>query len=63
MSAECEWKFRASSIGKFEMFRVREFRDKHTCPLKDKMPKIVNPKRKYTPGDIVDDVKNTSRTK
>ncbi|XP_059277653.1 uncharacterized protein LOC132031756 [Lycium ferocissimum] len=56
------------------MFRVREFRDKHTCPLKDKVysqrhatswfiggivkPKVANHKRKYTPNDIAEDVRN-----
>ncbi|XP_059291949.1 uncharacterized protein LOC132045375 [Lycium ferocissimum] len=56
------------------MFKVREFVDKHTCPLKDNVyscnqasssfiagiikPKITNYKRKYTPKDIADDVKN-----
>ncbi|XP_060217333.1 protein FAR1-RELATED SEQUENCE 2-like [Lycium barbarum] len=65
---------RASSVGKSEMFRVREFRDKHTCPLKDKVysqrhatswliggivkPKVANYKRKYTPNDIAEDVRN-----
>ncbi|XP_059277946.1 uncharacterized protein LOC132032195 [Lycium ferocissimum] len=74
VSGECDWKFRASSIGKSEMFRVREFRDKHTCLLKDKVysqrhatswliggivkPKLANHKRKYTPNDIAEDVKN-----
>ncbi|XP_060188575.1 uncharacterized protein LOC132617559 isoform X4 [Lycium barbarum] len=72
VSEECNWKFRASSVGKSEMFLVREFRDKHTCPLKDKVysqrhatswliggivkPKVANHKRKYTPNDIADDV-------
>ncbi|XP_060190841.1 uncharacterized protein LOC132620161 [Lycium barbarum] len=65
---------RASSVGKSGMFRVREFQDKHTCPLKEKVysqcqatsrlisgivkPKISNHKRKYTPKDIAEDVKN-----
>ncbi|XP_060190295.1 uncharacterized protein LOC132619392 [Lycium barbarum] len=74
VSGECDWKFRASSVGKSGMFRVREFQDKHTCPLKEKVysqcqatsrlisgivkPKISNHKRKYTPKDIAEDVKN-----
>ena len=75
MSPECEWKLRASSVGKSELFRVRYFHDEHTCPLKDKVysqrqatswfigesvvkPKITNHKRKVSPGDIMDDVKN-----
>ncbi|XP_060182437.1 uncharacterized protein LOC132612117 [Lycium barbarum] len=74
ISGECDWKFRASSVGKLGMFRVREFQDKHTCPLKEKVysqgqatsrliseivkPKISNHKRKYTPKDIAEDVKN-----
>ncbi|XP_059295638.1 uncharacterized protein LOC132048975 [Lycium ferocissimum] len=74
VSVECDWKFRASSVGKSGMFRVREFQDKHTCPLKEKVysqcqatsrlisgivkPKISNHKRKYTPKDIAEDVKN-----
>ncbi|XP_059289862.1 uncharacterized protein LOC132043375 [Lycium ferocissimum] len=74
VSEECDWKFRASSVGKSEMFRVREFRNKHTCPLKDKVysqrhatswliggivkPKVANHKWKYTPNDIAEDVKN-----
>ncbi|XP_075086325.1 uncharacterized protein LOC107771862 [Nicotiana tabacum] len=56
------------------MFKVREFNDKHTCPLKDKVyeqrqagssliggmirSKLTNHKRKYTPKDIIDDVKS-----
>ncbi|XP_060210503.1 uncharacterized protein LOC132637431 [Lycium barbarum] len=75
MSPECEWKLRASSVGKSELLRVRYFHDEHTCPLKDKVysqrqakswfigesvvkPKIANHKRKVSPGDIMDDVKN-----
>ncbi|XP_060216702.1 uncharacterized protein LOC132644141 [Lycium barbarum] len=73
VSGECDWKFKASSVGKSGMFRVREFQDKHTCPLKEKVyfqcqatsrlisgivkPKISNHKRKYTPKDIAEDVK------
>nr|XP_016440149.1 PREDICTED: uncharacterized protein LOC107765963 [Nicotiana tabacum] len=56
------------------MFRVREFNDKHTCPLKDKVyeqrqasssfiggmirSKLTNHNRKYTPKDIIDNVKS-----
>ncbi|XP_060170868.1 uncharacterized protein LOC132601824 [Lycium barbarum] len=75
MSPECEWKLRASSVGKSELFIVRYLHDEHTCPLKDKVysqrqatswsigeldvkPKITNHKRKVSPGDIMDDVKN-----
>ncbi|XP_075088136.1 uncharacterized protein LOC107799126 [Nicotiana tabacum] len=74
MSEDCEWRFKASSINKSKLFKVREFIDKHTCPLKDKMyeqrqasnsligsmirPKLTNHKRKYTPKDIIDDVKS-----
>ncbi|XP_059315660.1 uncharacterized protein LOC132066352 [Lycium ferocissimum] len=74
LSEQCEWKMKASSINKSAMFKVREFVDKHTCPLKDKVysctqassvfiagiikPKLTNHKRKYTPKDVVDDVKN-----
>nr|XP_016509069.1 PREDICTED: uncharacterized protein LOC107826595 [Nicotiana tabacum] len=74
MSEDCEWGFKASSINKSELFKVREFIDKHTCPLKDKVyeqrqasssliggmirPKLTNHKRKYTPKDIIDDVKS-----
>ncbi|XP_070019847.1 uncharacterized protein [Nicotiana sylvestris] len=74
MSEDCEWRFKASSINKSELFKVRDFIDKHTCPLKDKVyeqrqasssliggmirPKLTNHKRKYTPKDIIDDVKS-----
>ncbi|XP_070053879.1 uncharacterized protein [Nicotiana tomentosiformis] len=74
MSEDCEWRFKASSINKSQMFKVREFNDKHTCPLKDKVyeqhqasssliggmirSKLTNHKRKYTPKDIIDDVKS-----
>ncbi|XP_060216251.1 uncharacterized protein LOC132643737 [Lycium barbarum] len=74
VSDDCDWKLRASSIGKSELFRIREFQDKHTCPLKEKVysqrqatsrlineivkPKITNHKRKYTPKDIAKDIKN-----
>uniref|UniRef100_A0A1U7VDD1 Uncharacterized protein LOC104212318 n=1 Tax=Nicotiana sylvestris TaxID=4096 RepID=A0A1U7VDD1_NICSY len=74
ISKDCEWRFKASSINKSELFKVREFNDNHTCPLKDKVyeqrqasssliggmirPKLTNHKRKYTPRDIIDDVKS-----
>ncbi|XP_019242577.1 PREDICTED: uncharacterized protein LOC109222714, partial [Nicotiana attenuata] len=74
ISEDCEWKFKASSINKSELFKVREFNDNHTCPLKDKVyeqrqasrsliggmirPKLTNHKRKYTPRDIIDDGKS-----
>ncbi|XP_070025654.1 uncharacterized protein [Nicotiana sylvestris] len=74
MSEDCEWRFKASSINKSELFKVREFIDNHTCPFKDKVheqrqasssliggmirPKLTNHKRKYTPKDIIDDVKS-----
>ncbi|XP_019264866.1 PREDICTED: uncharacterized protein LOC109242467 [Nicotiana attenuata] len=73
MSEDYEWRFKASSINKSQLFKVREFNDKHTCPLKDKVyeqrqasssliggmirPKLTNHKRKYTSKDIIDDVK------
>ncbi|XP_070057042.1 uncharacterized protein [Nicotiana tomentosiformis] len=74
MLEDYEWRFKASSINKSQMFKVREFNDKHTCPLKDKVyeqrqasssliggmirSKLTNHKRKYTPKDIIDDVKS-----
>ncbi|XP_075076946.1 uncharacterized protein LOC142163542 [Nicotiana tabacum] len=74
MSEDCEWRFKTSSINKSELFKVREFNDKHTCPLKDKVyeqrqagssligdmirSKLTNHKRKYTPKDIIDDMKS-----
>ncbi|XP_075097376.1 uncharacterized protein LOC142174885 [Nicotiana tabacum] len=74
ISEDCEWRFKASSINKSELFKVREFIDNHTCPLKDKVyehrqasssligsmirPKLTNHKRKYTPKDIIDNVKS-----
>ncbi|XP_075076557.1 uncharacterized protein LOC107811219 [Nicotiana tabacum] len=74
ISEYCEWRFKASSFNKLELFKVREFIDNHTCPLKDKVyeqrqasssliggmirPKLTNHKRKYTPKDIIDDVKS-----
>nr|XP_016498859.1 PREDICTED: uncharacterized protein LOC107817522 [Nicotiana tabacum] len=74
ISEDCEWRFKASNINKSKLFKVREFNDNHTCPLKDKVyeqrqasssliggmirPKLTNHKRKYTPKDIIDDVKS-----
>ncbi|XP_009779822.2 uncharacterized protein [Nicotiana sylvestris] len=74
ISEDCEWRFKTSSINKSELFKVTEFIDNHTCPLKDKVyeqrqasssliggmikPKLTNHKRKYTPKDIIDDVKS-----
>ncbi|XP_060210746.1 uncharacterized protein LOC132637711 [Lycium barbarum] len=74
ISEQCVWKLKASSINRSTMFKIKEFVDKHTCPLKDKgyscnqassgfvvdiiKPKITNYKRKYTPRDIIDDVIN-----
>nr|XP_016451590.1 PREDICTED: uncharacterized protein LOC107776234 [Nicotiana tabacum] len=71
---DCEWRFKVSSINKSELFKVREFIDNHTCPLKDKVyeqrhasnsliggmirPKLTNHKRKYPSKDIIDDVKS-----
>ncbi|XP_016499822.1 uncharacterized protein LOC107818341 [Nicotiana tabacum] len=73
MLEDCEWRFKASSINKSELFKVREFIDNHTCLLKDKVyeqrqesssliggmirPKLTNHKRKYNPKDIINDVK------
>nr|XP_016441244.1 PREDICTED: uncharacterized protein LOC107766877 [Nicotiana tabacum] len=37
ISEDCDWRFKASSINKSELFKVREFNDNHTCPLKDKV--------------------------
>ncbi|XP_075109258.1 uncharacterized protein LOC107789808 [Nicotiana tabacum] len=74
ISKDCDWRFKASSINKSKLFKVREFNDNHTCPLKDKVyeqrqassslisgiirTKLTNHKRKYTPRDIIDDVKS-----
>ncbi|XP_019238246.1 PREDICTED: uncharacterized protein LOC109218340 [Nicotiana attenuata] len=74
ISEDCEWRFKASSINKSELFKVREFIDNHTCSLKDKVyeqrqasssliggiirSKLTNHKRKYTLKDIIDDVKS-----
>nr|XP_009596272.1 uncharacterized protein LOC104092383 [Nicotiana tomentosiformis] len=74
MSGDCEWRFKASSINKSQMIKVREFNNKHTCLLKDKVyeqrqasssliggmirSKLTNHKRKYTPKDIINDVKS-----
>ncbi|XP_070005307.1 uncharacterized protein [Nicotiana sylvestris] len=74
ISEDCDWRFKASSINKSELFKVREFNDNHTCSLKDKVyeqrqassslisgiirTKLTNHKRKYTPRDIIDDVKS-----
>ncbi|XP_070007406.1 uncharacterized protein [Nicotiana sylvestris] len=74
ISEDCDWRFKASSVNKSELFKVREFNDNHTCPLKDKVyeqrqassslisgiirTKLTNHKRKYTPRDIIDDVKS-----
>ncbi|XP_075098651.1 uncharacterized protein LOC142175546 [Nicotiana tabacum] len=74
ISEDCEWRFKASSINKSELFKVREFIDNHTCPLKENVyeqrqasrsliggmirPKLTNHKRKYTPKDIIDDIKS-----
>ncbi|XP_075097789.1 uncharacterized protein LOC142175116 [Nicotiana tabacum] len=74
ISEDCDWRFKASSINKSKLFKVREFNDNHTCPLKDKVyeqrqassslisgiirTKLTNHKRKYTPRDIIDDVKS-----
>ncbi|XP_016472222.2 uncharacterized protein LOC107794257 [Nicotiana tabacum] len=74
ISEDCEWRFKAASINKSELFKVRKFIDNHTCPLKDNVykqrqacssliggmirPKRTNHKRKYTPKDIIDDVKS-----
>ncbi|XP_075095462.1 uncharacterized protein LOC142173726 [Nicotiana tabacum] len=58
ISEDCEWRFKVSSISKSQMFKVREFNDKHTCSLKDKVSNFTNHKRKYTPKDIIDDVKS-----
>nr|XP_016494604.1 PREDICTED: uncharacterized protein LOC107813810 [Nicotiana tabacum] len=74
ISEDCEWRFKASSINESQMFKVRELNDKHTSPLKDKVyeqrqasssliggiikSKFTNHKRKYTPKDIINDVKS-----
>ncbi|XP_055824186.1 uncharacterized protein LOC129892627 [Solanum dulcamara] len=64
---------KSSNINKFGMFKIREFNDEHTCSLKDRVysqrqatnnliggiitTKLANHKRKYTPRDIMNDVK------
>ncbi|XP_009801347.2 uncharacterized protein [Nicotiana sylvestris] len=61
ISEDCEWRFKASSINKSELFKVREFNDNHTCLPKDKVyeqRQVINHKWKYTPRDIIDDVKS-----
>ncbi|KAM6578088.1 hypothetical protein CsatB_029925 [Cannabis sativa] len=68
----CKWSFLASKHGKTEMFKVRKIKYDHTCSLditSGNHPqatsnlvghviknKFVNPKRNYTPNEIVDDI-------
>uniref|UniRef100_A0A1U7XAQ1 Uncharacterized protein LOC104236856 n=2 Tax=Nicotiana sylvestris TaxID=4096 RepID=A0A1U7XAQ1_NICSY len=68
------FQFRVDRSNAVRTIKVREFNDNHTCPLKDKVyeqrqasssliggmirPKLTNHKRKYTPRDIIDDVKS-----
>ncbi|XP_075098929.1 uncharacterized protein LOC142175825 [Nicotiana tabacum] len=37
ISKDYEWRFKASNINKSQMFKVKEFNDKHACPLNDKL--------------------------
>nr|XP_009610043.1 uncharacterized protein LOC104103813 [Nicotiana tomentosiformis] len=37
ISEDSEWNFKASSINKSQMFKVRKFNNKQSCPLKDKV--------------------------
>ncbi|XP_047250393.1 uncharacterized protein LOC124886387 [Capsicum annuum] len=72
-SRKCEFLMRASRIGETEMFKIREFRTQHTCPVKDNIyPKVhatsmliagmvkqkfKNHKRKYSATEIKNDRK------
>ncbi|KAM3339101.1 hypothetical protein P3S68_031187 [Capsicum galapagoense] len=72
-SRNCEFLMRASGMRKTGMFRIREFRPQHTCPVKDKIyPKVhatsmliasmvkqkfKNHKRKYSTTEIKNDMK------
>lgn len=55
---------KASSINTSKKFRIKVFNSEHTCPLKYCVhskclvaPKLRTHKRKYTPNDIMDDVR------
>ncbi|XP_016580644.2 uncharacterized protein LOC107878240 [Capsicum annuum] len=72
-SRNCEFLMRASGKGETKMFRIREFRPQHTCPLNDKIypkmhatsmliagmvkQKFKNHKRKYSTTEIKNDMK------
>ncbi|XP_047259097.1 uncharacterized protein LOC107846596 [Capsicum annuum] len=72
-SRKCEFLMRASGTGETGMFRIREFRPQHTCPVKDKIylkvhatsmliggivkQKFKNHKRKYSATEIRNDMK------
>ncbi|XP_069154332.1 uncharacterized protein [Solanum lycopersicum] len=72
-SENCCWKLKASVRKNTDIFKVRYFNSEHACPLRDRVlskvqatvgftgaftaPKLVNHKRKHTPNDIVDDVR------
>ncbi|KAM6554586.1 hypothetical protein CsatB_012398 [Cannabis sativa] len=68
----CKWSFLASKHGKTNMFKIRKIQHSHTCSLDVTSvdhpnatsnligsvirTKFVNPKRDYTPNEIVDDM-------
>ncbi|XP_070020509.1 uncharacterized protein [Nicotiana sylvestris] len=68
------FEFRVHRSNAVRIIQGREFNDNHACPLKDKVyeqrqassslisgiirTKLTNHKRKYTPRDIIDDVKS-----
>ncbi|XP_015068767.1 uncharacterized protein LOC107013352 [Solanum pennellii] len=74
-SNDCCWKLKASIRKNSETFIVRYFNSEHTCPLRDRIlskvqaivgfvsgataPKLGNHKRKHTPNDIIDDIRET----
>ncbi|XP_015077183.1 uncharacterized protein LOC107021102 [Solanum pennellii] len=72
-SDDCCWKLKASVRKNSETFIVRYFNSEHTCPLRDRVlskvqstvgfisgvtaPKLKNHKRKHTPSDIINDIR------
>ncbi|XP_019241853.1 PREDICTED: uncharacterized protein LOC109221875, partial [Nicotiana attenuata] len=55
ISEDCEWTFKASSINKSELFKRQASSSLIGGIIR---PKLTNHKRKYTPRDIIDDVKS-----
>jgi len=72
MDDNCAWSFKSSAVFKANIFKVRSYNNNHTCGYGERYltqrqatsgviasivkDKYVNPKKVYTPNDIIEDI-------